>query len=261
MQDVFARERLLIGKDNLDKLASSRVAVFGIGGVGSFAVEALARGGVGNLVLVDDDIICLTNINRQLIALSSTVGKYKVDVMKERLLDINNDINVDNHKSFFSESNVSEFAFETYDYILDAIDTVSSKLTLIEIANKLNIPIISCMGAGNKLDPTAFEVSDIYKTSVCPLARVMRNELRKRNILKLKVVYSKETPLTPMETELISCKSNYDGNADSVEKLRRQIPGSISFVPPVAGMIAAGEIIKDLINFQTVKMQNDSAEK
>ena len=246
--NAFSRTELLIGKEAMEKLEHSAVAVFGIGGVGSFAAEALARCGVGTLALFDDDKVCLTNINRQLIATRKTVGRKKVEVMKERILDINPQCVVEAHECFYSADNAGEFDLSRYDYIVDAIDTVSSKLTLIERARDAGVPVISCMGAGNKLDPTRFEVTDIYKTSVCPLAKVMRRELRKRGIDSLKVVYSREEAIAPQETEEISCKSNCVCPPDTTRKctVRRQIPGSISFVPSVAGLILAAETVKEL---------------
>ena len=238
MQTQFSRTELLIGKNNQIKLNNSKVAIFGIGGVGSYTVEALARSGIGSFVLVDDDTINITNINRQIIALNSTVGQSKVDVMKDRILDINKNALVEVCKCFFNAETLNKFDFSSYNYIVDAIDTVSSKLLLVKIANQLNIPIISCMGAGNKFNPMAFEIEDIYKTSVCPLARVMRLELKKMGIKSLKVLYSKEQPVKP-----------HAENDDDTEKeeRKRQIPGSLSFVPSVAGLIIAGEVIKDII--------------
>ncbi len=230
--DRFSRSELLIGKDSLDKLKNSKVIVFGVGGVGSFVCEALARSGIGSITLVDNDVVSKSNINRQLVALSSTIGKSKVDVMTERIKDINPSCNAIPLNYFYTSQ--KEIDISKYDYIIDAIDTVTSKLTLIEEASHFSVPIISCMGTGNKLDPTKFEVTDIFKTSVCPLARVMRRELKARGINSLKVLYSKEDPIKPQNAEIP------DG--------KRQVPGSISFVPPVAGMIIAGEVIKDLIN-------------
>ncbi len=225
----FSRSELLIGKDSAIKLKNSKVIVFGVGGVGSFVCEALARSGIGNISIVDGDVVSESNINRQLIALSSTVGKPKVEVMAKRINDINPDCRVIPHLCFYTKE--KEIDISGFDYVVDAIDTVTSKLTLIEEANRLSVPIISCMGTGNKLDPTRFEITDITKTSVCPLARIMRRELKMRGINHLKVLYSKEEPLKPVL-------------GDNVE---RPIPGSVSFVPPVAGMIIAGEVIKDLI--------------
>jgi tRNA A37 threonylcarbamoyladenosine dehydratase len=244
----FSRTELLIGREALEKLAHSTVAIFGIGGVGSFTAEALARCGVGGIALVDDDKVCLTNINRQLIATRKTVGRKKVEVMQERILDINPDCRVEAHECFYTAANAAEFDLKQYDYIVDAIDTVSSKLTLIEEAKKAGVPIISCMGAGNKLDPTRFEVTDIYKTSVCPLAKVMRRELRKREIESLKVVYSREEAIAPQETEETSCKNHCICPPDTKRKctVRRQVPGSIAFVPSAAGLILAGEVVRDL---------------
>lgn len=236
MLNRFSRTELLLGKEAMSRLAASRVAVFGIGGVGGYAVEALARSGIGALDLIDSDTVCLTNINRQIIADDSTVGKFKTDAAEERILRINPDCTVTKHQVFYTPETAGSFDFTLYDYVIDAIDTVSGKIELVMQANRCGTPIISCMGAGNKLDPTAFEVADIYETSVCPLARVMRYELRKRGISRLKVVYSKEKPLTPTEDE--ECRSESGG--------RRSIPGSVSFVPSVAGLIIAGEVIKDL---------------
>lgn len=250
MQNAFSRTELLLGKEAMEKLAASRVAVFGVGGVGGFTVEALARSGVGALDLIDDDKVCLTNINRQIIATRKTIGKYKVDVAKERITDINPDAVVRTWRTFYLPETADQFDFTQYDYIVDAIDTVTGKLTLIEHAHAAGTPIISSMGAGNKLDPTAFTVADIYQTSICPLAKVMRRELKKRNIDHLKVVYSQEPPLTPIDTEEISCRTNCVCPPGTARKCtqRRQIPGSISFVPSVVGLIIAGEVIKDLIN-------------
>lgn len=248
MLHQFSRTELLIGEEALERLKKSKVAVFGIGGVGSYTVEGLVRSGVGKLVLIDDDCVCLTNINRQLLATRKTVGKAKVDVMKERILEINPDVEVTTLQKFYMPDTADELIFDDYDYIVDAIDTVTGKIDLIQKANAKNIPIISCMGAGNKLDPTQFEVADIYKTSVCPLAKVMRKELKKRGIPSLKVVYSKEIPITPKETEGSSCTTGCICPSGTTRKctIRRQIPGSISFVPSVAGLIIAGEVVKDI---------------
>lgn len=234
MPDQFSRTQLLIGADAVSRLKKSRIAVFGIGGVGSYTVEALARSAVGTLDLIDNDTVALTNINRQLIAVHSTIGMYKVDAAKKRLLDINPDIKINTYKTFYTPENSCDFDFSQYDYVVDAIDTVSGKIELVIQAEKAGVPIISSMGAGNKLDAAAFEVADIYKTSVCPLARVMRRELKKRGIKKLKVVYSQEEPRSPVE------KSDEDPGT------RRQIPASIAFVPSTVGLIIAGEVIKDL---------------
>ncbi len=228
----FERSRILLGDDALLKLKYAKVIVFGVGGVGSYVCEALARGGVGTITLVDNDTVSESNINRQLVALSSTIGRNKTDVMKERILEINPECNVTSIPCFYTKE--KEVSIEGFDYVVDAIDTVTSKLTLIEEANRLSIPIISCMGTGNKLDPTRFEIADISKTSVCPLARVMRRELKLRGIHHLKVLYSKEDPICPQSSV------SEDG--------RRSVPGSVSFVPPVAGMIIAGEVIKDIIS-------------
>ena len=234
MLDQFSRTELLFGKEAMDKLKGSRVAVFGIGGVGGYAVEALARSGVGTLDLIDDDKICITNLNRQIFATRSTVGKYKVDVAEARVHDICPNIKVNTYKCFYMPDTADDFDFSEYDYIIDAIDTVTGKLEIIKRAKALNVPVISSMGAGNKIDPTKFQVADIYKTSVCPLARVMRYELKKRRVKHLKCVFSTEEPITPRQSEEVSGK--------------RQTPGSCAFVPSVAGLIIAGEVIKDIIN-------------
>ena len=250
MINQFSRTQLLLGKEGMDKLKNARVAVFGIGGVGGFTAEALVRSGIGAIDIIDDDKVCLSNINRQIFATQKTIGKFKVDVAMERLLDINPEVKIKKHQIFYTPETSPQFDFSQYDYIVDAIDTVSGKIELALNAQKTNTPIISSMGAGNKLDPTAFEVTDIYKTSVCPLARVMRSELRKRNIKSLKVVYSKEKPITPLEdTEIIGNDSDFsDKNSERERKIRRQVPGSTAFVPSVAGLIIAGEVVKDLIN-------------
>ena len=249
MQDQFSRTRLLFGPEGMEKLKNSHVAVFGIGGVGGYAVEALARSGIGALDLIDDDKVCLTNVNRQLYATRSTVGRYKVEVAEERIRDINPDCRVRAWKTFYMSDTQDQFDFTEYDYIVDAIDTVKGKLTLVEAAKAAGTPIISCMGAGNKTDPTAFRVADIYKTSVCPLARVMRRELRKRGVEHLKVVYSEEEALTPIESEENSCRNHCvcPKDAQRTCTIRRQIPGSVAFVPSVAGLIVAGEVVKDLV--------------
>lgn len=248
MLNRFSRTELLYGKDAMEKLSKSRVAVFGIGGVGGYTVEALARSGVGAIDLIDDDKVCLTNINRQIIATEKSIGKYKVDVAKERLLDINPDIKIETYKTFYSPLNSSEFDFTKYDYIVDAIDSVTGKIELVVRAEECNTPIISSMGAGNKKEASRFEVDDIYNTSVCPLARVMRYELRKRGIKKLKVVYSKEKPITPVDDMSASCNTNCICPPGTERKCaqRRQVPGSTAFVPSVVGLIIAGEIINYL---------------
>lgn len=242
MHNKFSRTEMLFGKESMEKLSDSHVAVFGIGGVGGYVVEALVRSGVGTIDLIDNDEICETNINRQIYATTTTIGKSKVDAAKERILQINPDCKVYTHKTFYMPDTSEQFDFSKYDYIVDAIDTVTAKLELIEQANRCNTPIISSMGTGNKLNPTMLEVSDIYKTSVCPLARVMRQELKKRKIPKLKVVYSKEIPITPISDENCNEKSSHG----------RHIPGSTSFVPPTAGLIIASEVIKDLIQYKSV---------
>jgi tRNA A37 threonylcarbamoyladenosine dehydratase len=252
MLNAFSRTQLLFGKEAMEKLALSRVAVFGIGGVGGYTVEALARSGVGAIDLIDDDRVCLTNINRQILATRKTVGKYKVDVAAERIADINPACKVTCHKTFYMPDTASQFDFSEYNYVVDAIDTVTGKIAIIENAKKAGVPVISCMGAGNKVDPTAFVVTDIYKTSVCPLARVMRRELKKRGVDSLKVVYSKEEAIRPFEDEEISCRNHCICPPGTVRKCtaRRDIPGSNAFVPSVAGLIVAGEVIKDLTNFK-----------
>lgn len=252
MLHEFSRTELLIGKQNLEKLKNSKVAVFGIGGVGTFAVEGLARAGVGHLVLVDDDLICLTNINRQIHATRKTIGRAKVEVMKERILEINPKAEVEAIKSFYLPENSHEIIRNDFDYIVDAVDTVTAKIDLVVQANRRGIPVISCMGAGNKLDPTKFVVTDIYKTTVDPLAKVMRKELRQRGIKELKVVFSTEPPIKPLESEENSCATGCVCPKGTTRTctIRNQIPGSISFVPSVAGLIIAGEVVKDLIGRQ-----------
>jgi tRNA A37 threonylcarbamoyladenosine dehydratase len=232
----------------MERLYGARVAVFGIGGVGGYTVEALARSGVGALDLIDDDRVCLTNLNRQLHATRKTVGQYKVDVAQQRVLEINPDAVVRTYKTFYAPQTANQFDFTQYDYVVDAIDTVTGKLELIEQAQRAGVPIISSMGAGNKLDPTAFEVADIYETSVCPLARIMRRELKKRGVQKLKVVYSKEPAMTPLDDMSISCRTNCICPPGTARKCtqRRQVPGSNAFVPSVVGLILAGEVVKDL---------------
>ena len=248
MLNQFSRTELLLGQEGMEKLYRARVAVFGIGGVGGYTVEALARSGVGTLDLIDDDKVCLTNLNRQIFATRKTVGQYKVDVAQQRILEINPKAVVHTWKTFYAPQTAELFDFSQYDYVVDAIDTVTGKLELVEQAEKAGVPIISSMGAGNKMDPTAFEVADIYETSVCPLARVMRKELKKRGIKKLKVVYSKEPPMTPIEDMAISCRTNCICPPGTERKCtqRRQVPGSNAFVPPVVGLIIAGEVVKDL---------------
>lgn len=252
MLNQFSRTELLLGKEAMEKLSNSRIAVFGIGGVGSFTVEALVRSGIGHIDLIDDDKVCLTNLNRQLIATRKTVGRPKVEVMKERILEINPKAQVVTHQCFFTKETADQFDFSLYDYVVDAIDTVSGKIEIIVRCKEKNVPVISCMGAGNKLDPTRFEVADIYKTSICPLAKVMRKELKARGIESLKVVYSKEPAMKPVEDMRLSCKSNCICPPGTERKCtaRRQIPGSVAFVPSVAGLIIAGEVIKDLAGLE-----------
>ena len=241
MLNQFSRTELIYGHEAMEKLKNSRVAIFGIGGVGSFTAEALALSGVGTLDLIDDDKVCLTNINRQLLATHKTVGKYKVDVAEERIAEINPEAIVNKHRIFYTPETADQFDFSQYDYIVDAIDTVTGKLALVENANKTKTPIISSMGAGNKVDPTAFEVTDIFKTSVCPLAKVM-----------LKVVYSKELPITPIDDMATSCRQHCICPPETARKCtqRRQVPGSTAFVPSVVGLIIAGEVIKDITGFK-----------
>ena len=233
MIDQFSRTEMLIGKEAIKKLENAKVAIFGIGGVGSFTVEALVRAGIGNFVLIDNDKISLTNLNRQIHATHKTIGKNKVDVMKERILDINPNAKVQTYTEFYLPENSEKMIDKSYTYIVDAIDTVTAKIDLVEKAEEYKIPIISSMGTGNKINPEMLEVTDIYKTSECPLAKVMRQELRKRKIKKLKVVFSKEIPIKKQTTEETTSK--------------RQVPGSIAFVPSVAGLLIAGEVIKDII--------------
>ncbi len=248
MLNQFSRTQLLYGQDNMRRLAASRVAVFGIGGVGGYVVEALARSGVGALDLIDDDRVCITNLNRQILATRKTVGKYKVDAAEERIREINPECEVRTYKTFYLPETQDQFDFHDYDYVVDAIDTVSGKLAIIENAKKAGVPVISSMGAGNKVDPAALEVADIYETSVCPLARVMRRECRKRGIDSLKVVYSRETPIRPLEDMSISCRQHCVCPPGTVRKCtqRRDIPGSTAFVPSVAGLIIAAEVVRDL---------------
>ncbi len=248
MLNQFSRTQLLLGQEAMQELKSKRVAVFGIGGVGGYVCEALVRSGIGAFDLIDDDKVCLTNLNRQIIATRKTVGKYKVEVMKERMLDINPDVDVRLHQCFFLPENADQFPFEEYDYVVDAIDTVTGKIEIIMRAQKLKVPVISAMGAGNKLDASRFQVTDIYKTKMCPLARVMRYELKKRGVKKLKVVYSDEKPIRPYEDMSISCRTNCICPPGAQHKCteRRDIPGSTAFVPAVAGLLIAGEIVKDL---------------
>ena len=248
MLNAFSRTELTFGHEAMEKLEASRVAVFGIGGVGGYTVEALARSGVGALDLIDDDRVCLTNINRQIYATRKTVGHYKVDVMEARMKDINPNVDIRTHKCFFLPENADEFPFSEYDYVVDAVDTVSAKLSLAVKAQEAGVPIISSMGAGNKLDATAFRVADIYKTSMDPLARVMRRELKKRGVKKLKVVYSQEQPIRPIEDMSISCRTHCICPPGAKHKCteRRDIPGSTAFVPSVVGLIIAGEIVRDI---------------
>lgn len=247
MREEFCRTEMLLGVDAMKKLAGSRVAVFGVGGVGGYVCEALARSGVGALDLIDKDRVALSNINRQIIATQKTVGRYKTDVMRERILDINPEAQVRVHPCFFLPENADSFPFAEYDYVVDAVDTVTAKIELVMCAREKGVPIISSMGAGNKLDASAFRVADIYETKVCPLARVMRRELKKRNVERLKVVYSEEEPLKPSKNQR-GCEAG--GEAEEGETIRRAVPGSAAFVPSVAGLILAGEVVKDLVKGQ-----------
>jgi len=248
MQDQFSRTRLQWGEAAMNKLAACRVAVFGIGGVGGACVEALARSGIGGLDLFDDDTICLTNLNRQIIALHSTVGQYKVDVMQHRVLDINPACQVEAHRLFWGPDTEDTVDFTVYDYVVDAVDTVTAKLGLITKAQAAHVPVISAMGAGNKLNPAAFEVSDIYSTTICPLARIMRKQLRRRGVSALKVVYSREVPMTPLDDGAESCRTGCVCPSDSPRActVRRQIPSSNAFVPAAAGLLLASEVVRDL---------------
>ena len=248
MLNQFSRTELLLGKEAMDKLQNSRVAVFGIGGVGGYVCEALVRSGIGAFDLIDDDKVCLTNLNRQIIATKKTVGQYKTEVMRDRILEINPKAEVIIHNCFYLPENADDFDFSEYDYVVDAVDTVTAKLELIMRAKESGTPVISSMGAGNKLDASAFRVADIYKTKVCPLAKVMRRELKKRGVKKLKVVYSEEKPIRPVEDMAISCRSHCICPPGAKHKCteRRDIPGSVAFVPSVVGLIIAGEVVKDL---------------
>ncbi len=243
MSDRFSRTELLFGEEAMKILANSRVAVFGVGGVGGYAVEALARSGIGALDLIDDDKVCVTNINRQIIALSSTIGMYKVDAAAQRIHEINPDCKVTCHRMFYMPDTADKLDFSQFDYAVDAIDTVTGKIEIIMQAKSAGVPVISSMGAGNKLDPAAFEVSDIYKTSVCPLAKVMRYQLKRRGVKKLKVVYSREQPIVPQGNTVKDGSGETDMRTGSA---RRSTPGSTAFVPSVAGLIIASEVIKDL---------------
>lgn len=245
MSHQFARTALLLGEDALERLKHVRVAVFGVGGVGGYVCEALVRSGVGAIDLIDNDKVCLSNLNRQIIATHETLGEYKVDAMKARILAINPEAEVTVHRCFFLPENAGEFPFDAYDYVVDAVDTVTAKIEIILRAQQAGTPVISCMGAGNKLDPCRFEVADIYETSVCPLARVMRRELKKRGVKSLKVVYSREEPLQPEQTKEAA---GQDLQGEQPEHAaRRSTPGSVAYVPSVAGLIAAGEVIRDLL--------------
>lgn len=249
MLNQFSRTELLIGKEGLEKLKNAKVAIFGIGGVGSFVAEGLVRAGIGNFILVDDDKVCLTNLNRQIIATRKTIGKYKVDVMKERILEINPDAKVETVQEFYMPNSENQIITSELSYVADCIDTVTAKIELVKNCKELGIPIISAMGTGNKLDPSKLTITDIYKTNTCPLAKVMRKELRKRKIESLKVIYSTEEPIKPDNESESSCKTNCICPPGTKRKCsaRNQVPGSISFVPSVAGLMIAGEIVRDII--------------
>lgn len=234
MVDQFSRTKLLLGDDNMNRLKKAKVAVFGVGGVGGYVVEALARTGVGSFVIIDNDTVSVTNINRQIIATHKTVGQYKVDVMRERILDINPRADIEVRKCFYLPENAHEFDFSEYSYVVDAVDTITAKIEIIMRAKEAKVPVISSMGAGNKLEAAGFRVADIYKTSMCPLAKVMRKELKKRGVDSLKVVYSEEKPIKP------------SGDTDELCGTKREIPGSVAYVPSVVGLILAGEVIKDI---------------
>ena len=250
MLNQFSRTELLIGKEGLEKLKNAKVAIFGIGGVGSFVAEGLVRAGIGNFILVDDDKVCLTNLNRQIIATRKTIGKYKVDVMKERILEINPDAKVETVQEFYMPNSENQIITTDLSYVADCIDTVTAKIELVKNCKELGIPIISAMGTGNKLDPSKLTITDIYKTNTCPLAKVMRKELRKRKIESLKVIYSTEEPIKPDNESESSCKTNCICPPGTKRKCsaRNQVPGSISFVPSVAGLMIAGEIVRDIID-------------
>lgn len=252
MQSQFARTELIFGTENMERLQKARVAVFGVGGVGGYVVEALARSGVGTLDLIDNDKVALSNINRQIVATMSTVGQYKVDVAKERIHDINPDAIVNVYKTFYLPETKDQFNFKDYDYVVDAIDTVTGKIQLVMQAKEADVPIISSMGAGNKVNPAQFEVTDIYKTSVCPLAKVMRTELKKRGVKKLKVVYSKEKPIKPVQAaeSMVDVVAQTDVSGEEQKGTsKKMVPGSNAFVPSVVGLIIASEVIKDILNF------------
>lgn len=251
MEDQFARTRILLGEEAMEKLSKARVAVFGIGGVGGYVCEALARSGVGAFDLIDSDKVSLTNLNRQIIATHETVGRYKTEVMRERILSINPQAEVKTYRCFFLPENAEQFLFAQYDYVVDAVDTVTAKIELVLKAQEEKVPVISCMGAGNKLDASRFQVADIYETKVCPLAKIMRRELKKRNVEHLKVIYSEEEPIRPVGDGACECEgaggfSNVT-RKEGKEERHRAVPGSVAFVPSVAGLILAGEVIKDLI--------------
>lgn len=257
MLEQFSRTEILLGNESMERLANAKVAVFGIGGVGGYTVEALVRSGIGSIDLIDSDTVCESNLNRQIIATRDTIGQFKVDAMKERIMQINPECNVTVHRCFYLPETSEEFDFCEYDYVVDAVDTVTAKIQLVMQAKECNVPIISSMGAGNKLNPAEFEVADIYKTSVCPLAKVMRRELKKRGVKKLKVVYSKEEPITPMNMVCETADEQRDTNGVCSEPdkqdtgfgaKKRVTPGSVAFVPSVVGLIIASEVVKDIAN-------------
>ena len=249
MLNQFSRTQRLIGRDGIERLSKTRVAVFGLGGVGGYVCEALVRSGVGSFDLIDNDTISLTNLNRQIIATHETLGRYKTEVMKERMLSINPDVKVQLHSSFFLPENAGEYPFEEYDYIVDAVDTVTAKIGIIMKAKELGIPVISSMGTGNKMDPGRLQITDIYKTSVCPLAKVMRDEMKKRNVKRLKVVFSDETPVRPFPDDYGNSGLNGDveGYTEPLPPGKRALPGSNAFVPSAAGLMIAAEVVRDLM--------------
>ncbi len=260
--DRFSRTRLLLGPDAMETLQSKRVAIFGIGGVGGYVCEALVRSGIGAFDLIDDDKVCLSNLNRQIIATEKTIGKYKVEVMRDRMLEINPEAKIEIHRCFFLPENADDFPFSEYDYVVDAVDTVTAKIELIMRAQREGVPIISAMGAGNKLDAGRLKVADIYDTEICPLARVMRRELKKRNVKSLKVVYSDEQPVRPMEDATVICgeQGTCPPEEQSGHTGRRSTPGSTAFVPAVAGLLIAGEIVRDLSRVVTIIINEEIAE-
>ena len=247
MEEWFSRTELLLGKESVERLSKKKAAIFGIGGVGGYVAEGLARSGIGKFYLIDSDTVCVSNLNRQIIATMKTIGRYKTEVMKERILDINPNAEVNARNCFYLPETASEFDFSAYDYVVDAVDTVTAKINIIMQAKEAGVPVISAMGAGNKLDPTMFEVADIYKTQMCPLAKVMRHELKKRGVKSCKVVYSKEVPIMPKQENVPLVSQKTDEKQEYTTPGKRSTPGSVAFVPSVAGLIIAGEVVKDLL--------------